>query len=149
MRIELPHIKLPHFSLSGSFSLNPPSVPHLSVDWYAKGALFTKPTIFAGNGFRGVGVGEAGREYALPLNEKSLTPLAVMLNKLTATGENGLADMLAARFDNAVDRLAARIERIEANFYVDGEKLASTTASHNDSNGGMRALLAERGLALK
>lgn len=149
MRIELPHISLPHFSISGSFSLDPPSVPHLSVDWYAKGGLFTRPTIFAGNGFRGVGLGEAGPEYALPLNERSLTPLAVMLNKLTATGENGLADMLAARFDNAVDRLAARLERLEANFYVDGEKLASTTASHNDTSSGMRALLAERGLALK
>lgn len=149
MKLSLPKIKMPHISISGSFSLNPPSVPHFSIDWYAKGGLFTRPTIFAGNGFRGIGLGEAGHEYALPLNEKSLTPLAVMLNKLMATGENGLADMLAARFDNAVDRLAARLERLEANFYIDGEKVASTTASHNDSNGGMRALLAERGLALK
>ena len=56
-------IKLPHFSLTGELSLIPPSVPKISVDWYANGGIFTKPTVFGG-----VGVGDvAGGEAVLPL----------------------------------------------------------------------------------
>ncbi len=69
-RIHMP--ALPHFKLNGSFSLKPPSVPHLGVDWYAKGGIFTKPTIF-GQGPNGLkGAGEAGPEAALPLNTETL-----------------------------------------------------------------------------
>ena len=64
LKIELPHIKLPHFKLTGSFSLVPPSVPKLSIDWYKNGGIFTQPTIFGG-----VGVGEAGAEAVLPLKK--------------------------------------------------------------------------------
>ena len=52
---ELPKIKLPHFTVTGNFSLNPPSIPNFSVDWYSKGGIFTKRTILPG----GVGVGDA------------------------------------------------------------------------------------------
>ena len=63
---SLPHIKMPHFSISGSFSLNPPSVPHFSVDWYRKamnnGMILNSPTIFGASGNRLLGGGEAGPE---------------------------------------------------------------------------------------
>lgn len=62
---------LPHFKLKGKFSLAPPSVPKLSVDWYAKGAIFTKPTIF-NTPFGLKGFGEAGPEAALPLTDRVL-----------------------------------------------------------------------------
>ena len=65
LKLELPHIKLPHFKLTGSFSLVPPSVPKLSIDWYKNGGIFTQPTIFPS----GVGVGEAGAEAVLPLKK--------------------------------------------------------------------------------
>ena len=64
LKIELPHIKLPHFKLTGEFSLVPPSVPKISIDWYKNGGIFTSPTIFSG-----VGVGEAGAEAVLPLKK--------------------------------------------------------------------------------
>ena len=65
---SLPKIKLPHFNISGKFSLNPPSIPKFNVDWYSTGGIFTKPTIIGG-----VGIGDAdngkGRqaEAVLPL----------------------------------------------------------------------------------
>lgn len=64
---SLPHLDLPHFSIVGEFSLKPPRVPHLSVDWYAKGAIFRKATIMQTNsGLKGVG--EAGAEAVLPIS---------------------------------------------------------------------------------
>jgi len=50
------NLKLPHFSISGEFSLNPPSIPHIGVDWYAKGAVFDAATIIPTlYGLKGVG----------------------------------------------------------------------------------------------
>jgi TP901 family phage tail tape measure protein len=51
MKISFPKIKLPHFKLSGNFSLNPPSVPKISVDWYKVGGVFERPVIFGNAGF--------------------------------------------------------------------------------------------------
>lgn len=66
--LPFPHIKLPHFGISGNFSLNPPSIPHFSVDWYAKGGVLTKPTIFGANGNKLLGGGEAGPEAVAPIS---------------------------------------------------------------------------------
>jgi hypothetical protein len=63
---ELPKLKLPHFSLTGEFKINPPSVPKFSVDWYAKAMnkpmLLDSPTIFGMQNGRLLGAGEAGAE---------------------------------------------------------------------------------------
>lgn len=78
---ELPKLKMPHISISGSFSLVPPSVPKFSIEWYAKGGVFDKPNLFPyGNGSIG-GLGENGAEAIVPLekNTKWLDRLATML----------------------------------------------------------------------
>jgi hypothetical protein len=63
---SLPHLKMPHFSVSGKFSLNPLSVPHLSISWYKKamdnGIIMDKPTIFGAQGNTLLAGGEAGSE---------------------------------------------------------------------------------------
>lgn len=67
MKISLPHIKLPHFKVTGKLSIAPPSVPHLSIDWYKEGGIMTSPTIFGINGSSLMAGGEAGAEAILPL----------------------------------------------------------------------------------
>lgn len=66
---SLPKIKLPHFSITGKFSLNPPEIPHFSVDWYKKAMtdpiLLQGATIFGSMNGKGLGGGEAGREVIL------------------------------------------------------------------------------------
>lgn len=68
MKISLPHIKLPHFKVTGKLSIAPPSVPHLSIDWYKEGGIMTKPTAFGMNGSSLMMGGEAGAEAILPLS---------------------------------------------------------------------------------
>jgi len=58
---SLPRIKMPHFNISGSFSLNPPSIPRFSVDWYDKGGIFSGPSV--------IGVGEKRPEFVGALDD--------------------------------------------------------------------------------
>lgn len=73
--VSWPHIPLPHFSVSGT--ANPldwlsQGVPSISIEWYAKGGIMTKPTIFGANGNSLMVGGEAGNEAVLPLNDQTL-----------------------------------------------------------------------------
>lgn len=74
MKIELPKIKLPHFKVTGKLSISPPSVPKLSIDWYAKAMnnpmIMNDPTIFGYNPATGsfMGGGEAGSEVVSGTN---------------------------------------------------------------------------------
>jgi len=85
LKISLPKIKLPHFSLEGEFSLLPPKVPKLSIDWYAQGGIFQRPSI--------IGVGEAGAEAVLPISKLD----ALMANAMGKTNGNGEVAMLLER----------------------------------------------------
>ncbi|MCC9674880.1 phage tail tape measure protein, partial [Streptococcus agalactiae] len=95
-KIKWPHIPLPHFSVSGS--ANPldwlkGGLPKISIQWYAKGGILTKPTAFGMTGNSLMVGGEAGREAVLPLNNQTLGSIgrsiaATMPNKGTTITVN-------------------------------------------------------------
>lgn len=79
LHLEFPHIALPHFSLSGEFSLMPPSVPSISVSWYRTGAIAMGASV--------VGIGEAGPEAVVPLSGREMDPYAdAVARRLAARG---------------------------------------------------------------
>lgn len=64
-----PKVKMPHVSVTGSFSLDPPSIPKFGIEWYKDGGILNGPTIFGARGGTLLGGGEAGAEAVLPLAE--------------------------------------------------------------------------------
>jgi uncharacterized protein YjbJ (UPF0337 family) len=97
---SLPDLKLPHPYISGEFSLNPPSVPHFGIDWYAKGGVFDAPSV--------IGVGEAGSEAVVPLSEfwKKLEELA---DRIERSHDRQAAAMYTALIE-ALSRMSISID---------------------------------------
>lgn len=106
--IEIPKIKLPHFKVSGKFSLDPPSIPSFGVDWYAKGGIMTDPTVFGMNGNNLMVGGEAGKEAILPLTAKNLAGIGY-----------GIAEQMSKGNQNIVIQPQP--------IYLDGEVIAMAT----------------------
>lgn len=81
LKLKIPKLSmppLPHFKLSGKFSLKPPSVPKLGVEWYRKGGIFDEASV--------IGIGESGKEAALPLVGKEMDPFAdAVANRMLST----------------------------------------------------------------
>lgn len=135
LKLELPHINLPHFSISGSFSLNPPSIPHIGVEWYAEGGILNMPTVFGMNGSNLMVGGEAGREVVSPLDKlQGFIDVAVQRN----LPDN--SDLI-----EAIEALADRVISIEIN----GKQMMKATASDADRVNGSRQNLINRRLSVR
>lgn len=105
---HLPRLKLPHFSMTGRFSLNPPSIPRISVQWYKKAyenaIMFNRPTVVpTAAGYKGFGDGH-GAEIVMGLNKlKELTKASgdynTTINVYAQPGQdvNQLADAIQDR----------------------------------------------------
>ena len=93
---KLPHIKLPHFSMEGSFSLDPPSIPHIGVEWYKKAmdrpVIMDRPTAFGINPSGQIMAGgEAGSEIV-----SGTDTLMNMISAAVSENNDGLHSILEA-----------------------------------------------------
>lgn len=105
---SLPKLKLPHFSISGKFSLNPPSVPSFGIDWYKDGGIMTNPTAFGFNPNTGntmVG-GEAGAEAIVPLTQLWEKMTSIIKSVIAESQNGGAGNALSA----LVDRVGAAMQ---------------------------------------
>lgn len=89
MKLQFPKIKLPHFKLSGSFSLNPPKVPSIAVDWYKKAYddayLLNSPTIFGASGGKLLGGGEGNGSETVVGTEKLMNMMSDVVGNQNVT----------------------------------------------------------------
>lgn len=110
---KLPELELPHFNIEGKFSLSPPSVPKISIEWYRTGGIMTNPTVFGVNGTRLMVGGEAGAEAILPLGE-FYTRLAAMLDSRMMAMETGSGTInMMIDQEKIIERLESIEKRIE------------------------------------
>lgn len=136
-RISWPHVPLPHLTYS---LINVPllgDIPDpqtIRCDWYADGAVFTRPTMFGINGGRPMVGGEAGPEAILPVSTL-IDYVQTAADKAQLRGVGAIV--------SAIERLADRETVLE----IDGKSFARTTASARDSVDGSRQSFADRGLA--
>lgn len=136
MKLEFPKIKMPHFKIEGKFSLDPPSVPKLAIDWYAEGGILTRPTIFGMNGNHLMAGGEAGAEAILPIEKLEGYIAGAIEKTMNVVNLAPLAD--------AIEELANRPVVMNIN----GRQFATATAGDGDSVNGLRSTFKSRGLVL-
>ncbi|MDQ0221982.1 phage tail protein [Streptococcus moroccensis] len=131
-QIKWPHIPLPHFRVSGS--ANPldwlkGGLPSIGIDWYAKGGIMTKPTLFGMNGNRAMVGGEAGAEAILPLNKSTLGAIGQSIANTMNTSNN-----ININFSGVTVREEADLNRL-AN--VVGNRIAEELQRKTNLRGGM------------
>lgn len=144
---SLPSIKLPHFSISGKFSLNPPQIPHFSVSWYKKAmdnpVMFTKPTIFSMNPATGQakGAGEAGDE--LMIGKETMLN---MIRQAVAEQNAALLDKLDLLIALLSEFFPEVLDKLDRPIVLDSGELVGATADKMDAALGKILRDIERGV---
>lgn len=129
---SLPKLKLPHFSISGKFSLNPPSVPHFSVSWYKKamgnGMILNSPTIFGFDPSTGkfLGGGEAGSETVVGTKN--------LMNMIRKAVNEAVGPLVATSRELA--KASAELGYVTYNGFTKVKEFVSNSGNSNSGNNG-------------
>lgn len=139
---SLPKLKLPHISITGKFSINPPSVPKFGIEWYKEGGIMEDPTLFGFNQITGRAMvgGEAGPE--------AIAPIDVLQDYVreAVRSENG---EVAAKIDRLISLLEKYMPEIIAklakDIYLDTGELVGSLGNKMDAKLGDISDLRRRG----
>jgi phage-related protein len=146
MKISIPKIKLPHIKISGKLSLNPPSVPKLSIEWYKKAMdepyMFTEPTLFDYNPLTGAarGAGDAGDEVMIGKNT-----MLGMIRQAVAVENGAVVQKLERIISLLVQFFPDMLDALDLSFSVDGKELATVMAPAMNTELGKIAIKKGRG----
>lgn len=124
IHISLPHINMPHFSVSWRDIGGVVKLPSISVNWYAKGASFDKPSI--------IGVGEAGLEHVAPDAK-----LRTSVRESVEAGISRVLDRLSSGFGGGV-QVSVTVNATVANSmdaYTTGQQIGAGIASRLKQKG--------------
>lgn len=124
IHISLPHINMPHFSVSWRDIGGVVKLPSISVNWYAKGASFDKPSI--------IGVGEAGLEHVAPDAK-----LRTSVRESVEAGISRVLDRLSGGFGGGV-QVSVTVNATVANSmdaYTTGQQIGAGIASRLKQKG--------------
>lgn len=129
VKLSFPKIKLPHFKITGKLSLNPPSVPKFSVDWYKKamsgGMILNSATIFGYDKLTGkfLGGGEAGSETVVGTKN--------LMNMIKNSVAEAFSDLIAMVKGS---QTAEAVGDIIIPVYIGNEMLDTMVVKANDRN---------------
>ena len=126
--------KLPHFSITGKFSLVPPSIPKVSVDWYYKGGIFKSPTVLGG-----IGVGDAFNGQGS--NAEAIVPLDEMYRNIDNIILNRTNQLINSNNNSNTNPIVVQS-------ILNSKVIAESIAGESDSVNGKRLSLYKRGLTL-
>ncbi|MEB1806593.1 MAG: phage tail tape measure protein [Bacillaceae bacterium] len=130
LRIDIPRPKLPRFSLNGEFSLMPPRVPTIGLNWYKDGGIFSP------NSPQVIGIGDHPNapEAALPLTDSVLGTIGASIAKLMPQGNSMLnIDSLQTLFspENLINSISTGVMNGLSNLV---EQLELSIPNRNDNN---------------
>ena len=139
---SLPKLKLPHISISGKFSLSPPSVPKFGIEWYKQGGIMEDPTLFGINQITGKAMvgGEAGPEAIAPID---------LLQRYVRDAVRAENSDMAARIEKLIRLLEKYfplvLEQMARDIYLDSGELVGALGGKMDAKLGDIAALRRRG----